>query len=47
VSRVQAGLTSAANEVVVLEIVAGAESTSARDLRRLAHRRCRCDAPGF
>jgi hypothetical protein len=36
---VQAGLTSVTNEVVVLVIVGGAESTSARGLRRPA-RRC-------
>jgi hypothetical protein len=35
---VQAGLTSVANEVVVLVMVGGAGSTSARGLRRPAHR---------
>jgi hypothetical protein len=38
---VQAGLTSVANEVVVLVMVGGAESTSARGLRQPAHRRGR------
>jgi hypothetical protein len=37
----QAGLTSIANEVVVLVMVEGAESTSACGLRRPARRRCR------
>jgi hypothetical protein len=36
---VQAGLTSVANEVVVLVMVGGAESMSARGLRQPAHRR--------
>jgi hypothetical protein len=36
---VQAGLTSIANEVVVLVMVGGAGSTPARGLRRLARRR--------
>jgi hypothetical protein len=35
---VQAGLTSVANEVVVLVMVRGAGSTSARGLRRRANR---------
>jgi hypothetical protein len=35
---VQAGLTSVANEVVVLVMVGGAGSTSARGLRRLVRR---------
>jgi hypothetical protein len=38
---VQAGLTSVANEVVVLVMVGGAGSTAARGLRRPAHRRGR------
>jgi hypothetical protein len=38
---VQAGLTSAANEVVVLVMVGGARSTSARGLRRPARGRGR------
>jgi hypothetical protein len=38
---VQVGLTSIANEVVVLVMVGGAESTTARGLRRLAPRRGR------
>jgi 4-hydroxy-3-methylbut-2-enyl diphosphate reductase IspH len=38
---VQAVLTSVANEVVVLVMVGGAESTVARGLRRLARRRGR------
>jgi hypothetical protein len=38
---VEAGLTSVANEVVVFVIVGGAGSTSARGLRRPAHRRGR------
>jgi hypothetical protein len=37
--RVQAGLTFVANEVVVLVMVGGAGSTSARGLRRSARRR--------
>jgi hypothetical protein len=36
---VQAGLNSVTNEVVVLEMVGGARSTSARGLRRPARRR--------
>jgi hypothetical protein len=36
---VQAGLTSVVNEVVVLVLVGGAGSTSARGLRRLARHR--------
>jgi tRNA A37 threonylcarbamoyladenosine dehydratase len=36
---VQAGLTSVANEVVVLVMVGGVGSTSARGLRRPARRR--------
>jgi hypothetical protein len=38
---VQAGLTSVANKVVVLVMFGGAGSTSARGLRRPAHRRGR------
>jgi hypothetical protein len=38
---VQAGLTSVANEVVVLVMVGGAGSTLARGLRRSARRRGR------
>jgi hypothetical protein len=38
---VQAGLTSVANEVVVLVMVRGAGSTSARGLRRPSRRRDR------
>jgi hypothetical protein len=38
---VQAGLTSVANEVVILVMVGGAGSTSARGLRRPARRRGR------
>jgi hypothetical protein len=40
-SGVEAGLTSVANEVVVLVMVGGAGSTSARGLRRPARRRGR------
>jgi hypothetical protein len=36
---VQAGLTSVANEVVVLVMVGGAGSKSVRGLRQSAHRR--------
>jgi hypothetical protein len=36
---VQAGLTSVANEVVVLVMVGGVGSTSSRGLKQLAHRR--------
>jgi hypothetical protein len=36
---VQAGLTSVVNDVVVLVMVGGAESTAARGLRRSARRR--------
>jgi hypothetical protein len=43
---VEAGLTSVANEVVVLVMVGGAGSTSARGLRRLACRRGRGDVDG-
>jgi hypothetical protein len=38
---VQAGLTSVANEVIVLVMVGGAGSTSAHGLRRPARRRGR------
>jgi hypothetical protein len=39
VLRVQAGLNSVVNEVVVLVMVGGAGSTTARGLRRPARRR--------
>jgi hypothetical protein len=43
---VQAGLTSVMNEVVVLVMVGGAGSTSARGLRRPARRRGGDDIDG-